>query len=146
MALFGGWTGIDLSEYKPDENLEYAENNAIQSMVENFTKIDPDRQWTVDEIKNFVGIGGMGVTAVGSPEQVADTMEHWVNEAGVDGFNIAYAITPGTFKDFAELVVPILQERGLVRKEYDGTTLRDNLFGNGSQLPSRHPGKKYRYS
>jgi len=85
----------------------------------------------------------MGPIAVGNPEQIADTMERWVNEAGVNGFNIAYAITPGTFKDFIELVVPILQERGLVRKEYKGDSLRDNLFGKGSQLPDHHPGKQY---
>jgi len=74
---------------------------------------------------------------------VADTLEQWVEEAGVDGFNIAYAITPGTFKDFVELVVPILQERGLVRTEYEGSSLRDSLFGKGNRLPSHHHGKKF---
>ncbi|MEC5425963.1 LLM class flavin-dependent oxidoreductase [Virgibacillus sp. C22-A2] len=142
LALFGGWTGIDLSEYDSDQVISYIENDSIRSALEGFTKIDPNKQWTVEEIKNFVGIGGMSAYAVGSPEQIADTMEEWVNEAGVDGFNIAYAITPGTFKDFIEYVVPILQERGLVQKEYEGTTLRDNLFGRGEELPDHHPGKR----
>ncbi|PAV28859.1 5,10-methylene tetrahydromethanopterin reductase [Virgibacillus profundi] len=141
LALFGGWTGIDLSEYDPDQVISYIENDSIRSALEGFTKIDPDKQWTVEEIKNFVGIGGMSAYAVGSPEQIADTLEEWVNEAGVDGFNIAYAITPGTFKDFIEYVVPILQERGLVQKEYEGTTLRDSLFGHGDRLLDHHPGK-----
>ncbi|MFD1039695.1 LLM class flavin-dependent oxidoreductase [Virgibacillus byunsanensis] len=145
LALFGGWTGVDLSSYAPYEKLRYVENDAIQSTLENFTKIDPDIEWTVDKIKESVGIGGMGTKMVGSPKQIADEMERWVDEAGVDGFNIAYAITPGTFKDFAELVVPILQERGLVRREYDGETLRDNLFGEGSQLPDHHAGKSYSF-
>ncbi|MBP1969133.1 FMN-dependent oxidoreductase (nitrilotriacetate monooxygenase family) [Virgibacillus natechei] len=140
-ALFGGWTGIDLSEYDKEENLRYVESDAIQSAVENLTKIDPDKPSTAEDIKDFVGIGGMGPYTVGSPEQVADTMESWVNEAGVDGFNIAYAVTPGTFKDFVEYVVPILQDRGLVQKEYEGTTLRDSLFSQGDQLPAHHPGK-----
>ncbi|SDK01874.1 LLM class flavin-dependent oxidoreductase [Sediminibacillus albus] len=144
LALFGGWTGIDLSEYGPEDSLRYVENDAIQSAVENFTKIDPDKQWTVKEIKEFIGIGGLGAYTAGSPEQVADTMEQWVEEAGIDGFNIAYAITPGTFKDFIDLVVPILQERGLVRKEYRGDSLRDNLFGNGARLPENHPGRQDR--
>lgn len=143
LALAGGWTGIDFSVYKPNENLRYVKNDAIQSAVENFTKIDPAKPSTVEDIKNYIGIGGLGPVAAGNPEQIADHMERWINEAGVDGFNIAYAVTPGTFKDFAELVVPRLQERGLLRKGYDGNTLRDNLFGKGSQLPSHHPGKSY---
>ncbi|SDB84102.1 FMN-dependent oxidoreductase, nitrilotriacetate monooxygenase family [Pelagirhabdus alkalitolerans] len=146
LALFGGWSGIDLSGFEPDEKLEYVENDSIQSVVENFTKIDPDREWTASDIKDYVGIGGMGVAAVGDPIQIADKMEEWVNEAGVDGFNIAYAITPGTFEDFVELVVPILQERGLVREGYEDSTLRDNLFGEGSQLADHHPGKQYAFS
>ena len=144
-ALMGGWTGIDLSEYAPDENLRYVENDSIQSTLEMFTKVDADKKWTPNEIKNFVGIGGVGPVAVGNPEQIADTMEQWVNEAGVDGFNIAYAVTPGTFEDFVEFVVPVLQKRGLVRREYDGESLRDNLFGNGNHLPEHHPGKRYSY-
>lgn len=143
LALFGGWTGIDLSGYAPDQELEYIENDAIQSALENFTKIIPGKKPTVNDIKEFVGIGGLGPSTVGSPEQIADTLEKWVDEAGVDGFNIAYAITPGTFEDFIELVVPILQERGLVRKDYEGNSLRDSLFGEGDRLPLNHPGKKY---
>lgn len=146
LALLGGWTGIDFSEYGPDENLKYVKNDAIQSTVENFTKIDSDKNWTIEEIKKYTGIGGLGPVTVGSPEQVADDLESWVDETGVDGFNIAYAITPGTFIDFVELVVPILQERGLVRKEYEGDTLRDSLFGKGNQLPAHHIGKQYSIS
>ncbi|HHE1068348.1 TPA: NtaA/DmoA family FMN-dependent monooxygenase, partial [Vibrio cholerae] len=142
LALLGGWTGIDFSEYGPNENLKYVKNDAIQSTVENFTKIDSDINWTIDEIKKYTGIGGLGPVTVGSPKQVADDLERWVEETGVDGFNIAYAITPGTFVDFVELVVPILQERGLVRKEYEGDTLRDSLFSQGDQLPPHHPGKQ----
>lgn len=143
LALFGGWTGVDLSGYAPEQPLEYIENDAIQSALENFTKILPGRKPTVNDIKEYVGIGGLGPFTVGSPEQVADTLEQWVDEAGVDGFNIAYAITPGTFADFIELVVPILQERGLVQKEYQGSSLRDALFEKGDHLLPAHTGKQY---
>ena len=142
LALLGGWTGIDLSSYEPDEELRYIKNEAIHSAVEIFTKIDPDKKWTVKEVAEFVGVGGIGPVAVGSPERVADIMEEWIEETGVDGFNIAYAITPGTFKDFVDLVIPVLQERGLVQKEYQEETLRGNLTGS-SQLPLSHPGKQY---
>ncbi|MBS4205357.1 LLM class flavin-dependent oxidoreductase [Lederbergia citrea] len=146
LALFGGWTGVDLSGLDPDSTLEYIENDAIRSTLENYTKIDPDRQWTIREIAHSIGIGGMGTAMVGSPEQVADLLELWVDEAGVDGFNLAYAVAPGTFKDFVEMVVPVLQERGRVPIDYEGTSLRDNLFGKGDQLPSHHPGKKHHRS
>lgn len=141
-ALFGGWTGIDLSGYDEDQVIEYIENDSIRSALESFTNIDPDKQWTVGEIKDFVGIGGMSGYTAGSPKQIADQLEEWIDETGVDGFNIAYAITPGTFKDFVELVVPILQERGLVKHDYQGTSLRDNLFDQGDFLPAHHPGKQ----
>ncbi|WP_010282143.1 LLM class flavin-dependent oxidoreductase [Bacillus timonensis] len=143
LALFGGWTGVDLSSYDPDDKIEYIKNDAIHSALETFTKIDPEKHWTVKQVAEFVGIGGIGPVAVGSPEQVADEMEKWIEETDVDGFNIAYAVTPGTFEDFVELVIPVLQERGLVRKEYADGGLRKNLFGY-EQLPDHHPARQYR--
>jgi alkanesulfonate monooxygenase SsuD/methylene tetrahydromethanopterin reductase-like flavin-dependent oxidoreductase (luciferase family) len=123
--------------------LHFVENDSMRSRVEIFTKLDPDKKWTIREIAEFVGIGGIGPVVVGTPEKIADEMERWVEEADVDGFNITYAVKPGGFIDFAELVVPILQERGLVRTEAEATTFRANLFGAGDQLPDHHPGKKY---
>jgi long-chain alkane monooxygenase len=144
MSLFSGWTGIDLSEYDLDEDLQYVENDSMRSRVEIFTKVDPNKKWTIREIAEFVGIGGIGPVVVGTPEKIADEMERWVNEADVDGFNITYAIKPGSFKDFAELVTPVLQERGLIRQKGDvqETTMRGNLFGT-DRLPVNHPGKKH---
>ncbi len=71
---------------------------------------------TVDEAHNFRG----------TPEEVADQMEDWLGTC-CDGFVIAAGSVPGSYEDFARLVVPILQRRGLVRREYEGTTLRENL-------------------
>ncbi|MDC3412003.1 LLM class flavin-dependent oxidoreductase [Aquibacillus sp. 3ASR75-11] len=144
LALLGGWTGIDFSEYDPEQTLEYIESNAIQSAVEVFTKADPDHKWTIRELATFVGIGGRGPVAVGSPEQIADELEYWVNETGVDGFNLAYTLAPGSFEDFVELVIPILQERGLVQTDYEDGTYREKLFGKGqNRLKDSHPGTSY---
>lgn len=63
----------------------------------------------------------------GTPEMVADAMEHWFNEKAVDGFMIGGWAQPEGLEDFVEHVLPILQERGLFRKEYETSTLRDNL-------------------
>ncbi|MDT0147914.1 LLM class flavin-dependent oxidoreductase [Priestia aryabhattai] len=144
LALLGGWTGINFDEYAPDEKIEYIQSDAIQSVIETFTKIDPNKQWTVREVADFVGIGGLGPVAVGTPVQIADEMEKWIDETDVDGFNIAYAVSPGTFEDFVEYVVPLLQERGLVRKEYESGSFRKNLFGY-DQLPAHHPGRQYHH-
>lgn len=97
------------------------------------------------EIARFVGIGGRRPVVVGSPATVADEMERWIDEADVDGFNLAYAITPGTFEDIVEYLVPELQDRGLLRTAYEGTTLRENLYGQGqARLRDDHPGARYR--
>ncbi len=63
----------------------------------------------------------------GSPVEVADTLQHWFDERAADGFNVMPPYFPEGFDDFVDLVVPILQERGLFRREYDGVTLRDHL-------------------
>ena len=91
LALFGGWTGIDLSGYAPDEELRnLPEGNAIKSAVEGFARADPTLgKWTKSEVAKQLKIGGLGPNIVGSAQTVADKLEAWVNEAGVDGFNFA---------------------------------------------------------
>jgi long-chain alkane monooxygenase len=145
LALYGGWSGLDLSGYDPDQPLRYVETEAVRSAVEGFTTADPDREWTPREIARFLGLGGRGAVVVGGPETVADEMERWVGEADVDGFNLAYVITPGTFADVIEHVVPELQRRGIYRTGYDGTTLRENFLGAGQRrLRDDHPGARFR--
>ena len=71
--------------------------------------------------------GGRGHrTLAGTPEQIADTIEHWGGRGAADGFNIMPAALPSGFELFAEHVVPILRQRGLIRREYEGTTLREH--------------------
>lgn len=80
---------------------------------------------------------------VGTPEQIADRLQDW-QDAGVDGVNIRYITTPGSYRDFIDHVVPELQSRGLAQTEYAPGTLRDRLFGAGAQLPARHPARYWR--
>ena len=144
LALVGGWTDIDFSTLDPQEKVQHIESDAIQGIVDSFTKADPDRDWTVEEVATFIGTGGGGVPVVGTPDQVADEMERWVEEGGVDGFNIFEVLRPGTLRDFVDLVVPVLQERGLHRTQYEGKTLRENMFGPGhARLLDEHPGHAY---
>jgi FMN-dependent oxidoreductase (nitrilotriacetate monooxygenase family) len=145
LALYGGWSGLDLAEYRPDTPLKYIETEAVRSAVEAFTRADPEREWTPREIARWVGIGGMGPVVVGSPATVADELERWVEEADVDGFNLAYAVTPGTFTDIVDLLVPELQRRGRFRTAYEGSTLREHFYGHGqTRLRDDHPASRYR--
>lgn len=119
LALFGGWTGIDLSTLDDDEELRATESNAIKSAVENFATQDPTvPKWTKAAVANKIKLGGLGPTIVGGPESIADQLQGWVDKAGVDGFNLAYTLAPGTFEDFVHLVVPVLKKRGVVWADY----------------------------
>jgi FMN-dependent oxidoreductase (nitrilotriacetate monooxygenase family) len=63
----------------------------------------------------------------GTPHRIADTLEEWFEARAADGFNVLPAWFPGAFDDFVDRVVPELQRRGLFRREYEGTMLRDHL-------------------
>ena len=146
LALLSGWTGIDFSRCDPDSTLEYVENDAGRTALASFTKSDPNRKWTVREVATFVALGGRGPVFVGSPAQVADQMESWIDETGIDGFNLAFAVSPGTFKDIVDRIVPELQTRQRYRSAYAEGTLREKLFGRGARLPSNHIGRQTRLS
>jgi FMN-dependent oxidoreductase (nitrilotriacetate monooxygenase family) len=74
----------------------------------------------------FTGLPG-GLEFTGSPEQFADLVENWVGRGGSDGFTLQPATVPEDLALFVDHVVPILQQRGLFRHAYEGTTLRDHL-------------------
>jgi dimethyl-sulfide monooxygenase len=144
LALYGGWTGVDFSQYDPDQPLVEVQNDSLRSALTMLTTIDPNRAWTPMDIVQKRSVGGLGPVIVGSAQTVADELERWVDEGGIDGFNFAYAITPGTFEDLVELVVPELQKRGRARTEYEGSTLRESLYGAGQVFAEdTHPARQY---
>jgi alkanesulfonate monooxygenase SsuD/methylene tetrahydromethanopterin reductase-like flavin-dependent oxidoreductase (luciferase family) len=145
LATVSGWMGFDLSSYDLDDPIENVDSNAIHGVVAGFRAAENDgRDWTVRDVARWAGIGGMGPVITGGPATVADELQRWVSEADVDGFNLAYAITPGTFADIVEHLVPELQRRGLHRTAYEPSTLRDKLLGEGPRLPARHRGARMR--
>jgi FMN-dependent oxidoreductase (nitrilotriacetate monooxygenase family) len=81
---------------------------------------------TVRQLAMRAAVGRVN-TIRGSATDIADYIQFWFEEEACDGFNIMPPYLPGAFDDFVELVVPELQRRGLFRKEYEGTTLRENL-------------------
>ena len=74
----------------------------------------------------------------GTPKRIADTLEQWFVEEAADGFNVLPPYFPGALADFVNQIVPELQARGLFRREYAGTTLRDH-FGLPRVVPSPRP-------
>jgi FMN-dependent oxidoreductase (nitrilotriacetate monooxygenase family) len=146
LALMSGWTGLDFSTLPPNEVVRFTDRpDAMSSALEAFTTADPERQWTVREIARHAAIGGRGPVVIGSASEVAEELGSWAEETGVDGFNLAYALTPGSFADVADLVVPELQSRGLFKHDYVPGTLREKLFGAGqARLPASHPASAVR--
>jgi FMN-dependent oxidoreductase (nitrilotriacetate monooxygenase family) len=145
LVFMSGWMGVDLARYGLDEPIGNVDSNAILSAVKAFQSADPDGgEWDVRDIANWGKIGGIGPLIVGSGVGVADVLQEWVDETDVDGFNLAYAVTPGTFRDFIDHVVPVLTARGAYQSEYAPGTLRNKLFGRGDRLPDEHRGSRYR--
>jgi long-chain alkane monooxygenase len=144
LALLSGWTGIDLSRYSLDDPFPtLKKDNAVTSMIDSFSRIE--RPWTIREIIEHNGIGGRGPVIIGSPSEVADQLQAWLDETDIDGFNFSYAVTPGGYKDFADLVVPELQRRGVYKTDYAPGTLREKTFGPGqARLPASHPAARFR--
>ncbi|OZG30475.1 5,10-methylene tetrahydromethanopterin reductase [Williamsia sp. 1138] len=145
LVFMSGWMGIDLSRYDLDEPIGNVESNAIQSAVAAFQQAsDTGKEWTIRDIAAWGGIGGMGPVLVGSGDSVAEQLLEWAEETDVDGFNLAYAVTPGTFTDVIEHVVPALEARGAYDRDYVPGTLRHKLFGRGDLLPDHHRGASFR--
>ncbi|MBT1159658.1 LLM class flavin-dependent oxidoreductase [Aminobacter anthyllidis] len=136
-------TGIDYSKYDLDEPITFSKTESMVSVVEALTTRNAGQQWTVRKLLKQMEIGCRMAPIVGDPMEVADALETWVREADVDGFNLIRTVTPESFADFVELVVPELQNRGVYKTEYAHGTLREKLFDDGAYLPSDHVGSRF---
>jgi len=131
--------GIDLAKFDLDEPVDGTGSQAIVSNIEATTR-SSGPQWTRRKLLEQMVLGSRQPPLVGAAEAVADALMAWSREAGVDGFNLSRTVVPECFEDFAQLVVPILQERGVYKTAYKPGTLRDKLFGH-ARLPAGHVAK-----
>lgn len=114
--------GFDLDAPLPD----IPETNQSQSGRQRVLERARRDKLTVRQLA--VALGGYGgLSFTGSAESVADEMQAWLEAEACDGFNIMFPTIPGGVEDFVRLVVPELQRRGIFRREYAGTTLREHL-------------------
>ncbi len=144
LALMSGWSGIDLSAYGLDEPIRAVTGNAMRSLIEAITTRSPDRAWTVRDLARFDQVGGRGAFLVGSPATVADEMQSWINETGIDGFNLVRLVEPENLEAIVDLLVPELQARGLFKTDYTPGPLRQKLTGQ-PRLPDSHPATRHRF-
>jgi FMN-dependent oxidoreductase (nitrilotriacetate monooxygenase family) len=118
--------GYDIDGPLPDE-VDRQDTNAGQTAFKQIIGWARNEKLTIRQLyQRFAGARGQR-TVVGTPSMIADEMQAWFDGRGVDGFLIQPATLPGGLNDFVDLVIPELQDRGLFRTEYEGSTLRDNL-------------------
>lgn len=127
--------GLDPDDRVPDDALADISPDAFTASMgfrESIVRSIRESRATVREaVQQFSG-GGHRI-AVGSPVDVADTIEEWFRAGAADGFNLMPDVFPSGLEDFVDHVVPILRDRGLFRREYAETTLRER-FSSVSSL------------
>jgi alkanesulfonate monooxygenase len=144
LVMISAATGNDLALQDPDAPLGFVKNEANNSTAEGLTKRNEGTIWTPRSISQHLH-SGRGAILAGTPDQVADTMESWIEETGVDGFNLSRGISFGTFEDAVDMLIPELQRRGRFKREYADGALRQKLVGHGGpRLPPDHPANLYR--
>jgi long-chain alkane monooxygenase len=145
---------IDLSKYDPAtpvKDVEVPDDGSGRDrgrFLGQFIQDWPGEPTVADLLARIRKDGGLGpFVVVGTPQELVDRLEELIAFTDLDGFNVHSNVTPESYVDFVELVVPELQKRGLVRQGYDPAerTLRERLFGAGqATLKSTHPGAAYR--
>src|SRR5580692_8648158 len=119
--------GHDVSGFDPDGPLpEIPETNASRTARQRVVEWAQRDGLTIRQLAQRIG-GYSGLEMVGTAKMIADQMEQWLVEEGSDGFNVMFPYLPGGLDDFVDKVIPELQRRGLFRREYEGSTLRENL-------------------
>ena len=117
----------DLSAHDLDGPVPEPRDPELRSRARVLLELARRERLTIRQLYLRASIGRGHRTVIGTPSSIADTMAEWVAAQAADGFNIIPTHLPGGAEDFVDLVVPELQDRGLFRTVYEGTTLRGNL-------------------
>ncbi|MEX0591792.1 MAG: LLM class flavin-dependent oxidoreductase, partial [Xanthobacteraceae bacterium] len=120
--------GVDVSRFDLDGPLpDIPETNQSKSGRQKLIDMAQRENMTVRQLAQRVGGSFGSLEMLGTPAMIADEMQEWLETEGSDGFNVLFPWLPGGLDEFCERVVPELQRRGLFRREYEGSTLRENL-------------------
>ena len=132
LAMLSDLYGLDFSRYSMDAPLPMDDIRRAPKVLSGAR--DPDR--LIDTTKGVPTLGEYlrqlararaHKSFVGTPEQLADFIDDWSAQGACDGFNLMFPVQSDGLPTFVEHVVPILQQRGIFRRDYTGTTLRDHL-------------------
>ena len=119
--------GHDASRFDPDGPLpDIPETNDSRSARERAIELARREGLTARQLAQRLG-GYAGLAFVGTPSSIADEMQEWLESEGSDGFNVMFPFLPAGLDDVVDKLVPELQRRGIFRRDYAGTTLRDHL-------------------
>ncbi|MDE2517275.1 MAG: LLM class flavin-dependent oxidoreductase [Rhodospirillales bacterium] len=122
----------DLSAYDLDAPVPDPADPQVRSIAKNLLTLARRENLTIRQLYTQIAAGFGTRILIGTPAQLADEMEYWMEQGAADGFNICPPALPIGLQDFAELVIPELQRRGRFRTEYEAATLRGNL---GLKMP-----------
>lgn len=120
--------GTDASGFDPDQPLpsDLPETNASKTARDGALRLTAEEGLTVRQLAQRYG-GYSGLAFVGTPESVADELGRWLEESAADGFTVTFPFLPQGLEDVTRRLVPELQRRGIFRRDYEGTTLREHL-------------------
>src|SRR5689334_12638855 len=135
LSLLSEALNFDFARKGMDEaftDAELAEMSGLQGIRDRVLAVKKNP--TVREFIKISGRGRVHNPIVGGPKEVADRLEDWFSAPACDGFVVSATHVPGAYEDFVRRVIPELQRRGLFRREFEGTSLRENL---GVPVPAR---------
>ncbi|MDQ0201513.1 LLM class flavin-dependent oxidoreductase [Neobacillus ginsengisoli] len=119
---------FDFSQFPLDElfpDIGEIGKNSFRSTTDRIKKMAKEEQLTLRQVA--IRVTTPKTTFIGTPEKVTDLLQQWFKEGAADGFMLGNAVLPDGLNDFIHYVLPLLQERGLFRSEYENDTLRGNL-------------------
>ena len=140
LAHYSSSVGIDLSKFADDEAIPYQKTNSIASVNQKFK----EQTITRNDLKAQHVLGGRYPLIIGSGAAVAEQLIRWIDETGIDGFNLTRTVAPESHQDFIRYVIPELQQRGRYKTSYSEGSLRHKLFQQGDHLADHHPVQQFR--
>jgi FMN-dependent oxidoreductase (nitrilotriacetate monooxygenase family) len=140
LAHYSSSVGIDLSRFADDEVIPYQKTNSIASVNQKFK----EQSITRNDLKAQHVLGGRYPLIIGSGAAVAEQLIQWIDETGIDGFNLTRTVAPESHQDFIRYVIPELQQRGRYKTSYSTGSLRHKLFQQGNHLAAQHPVQQFR--